>query len=90
MMNFNNHSLRKGTKKHRVVELFCQGEKLSCLNQNITGDTCLHSTVSSLTKAYKLEIPRERISLPNARNHDVLVTRYWFSIQDIINMKGLL
>ena len=52
------HILKKGTKKHHISLLFSKGEKLSCLDQQITGDTCLHSTVSSLIKSYGLEIPR--------------------------------
>lgn len=91
MINSNNNkALKKGTKQHHISLLLANGHRLSCLDQKKTGDTCLHSTISSLTKYFDLEIPRIRKKLPNSRNKLVSVTQYYFNDRDKVIMAGLL
>jgi hypothetical protein len=77
--NFNPKQL---TKQQKVISEFLKNKKLSCLDHYWLGDTCLHSTVSTLSKRYGLEIPRKRQKLPNRQGKKVSIVLYWFSETD--------
>jgi hypothetical protein len=81
-------TLREGKTK-AIVKLFASGRRLSCLDHYWTGDTCLHSTVSSLSKRYGLSIPRVWAMLPNRVGVLTRVKQYWFSSEDIARMLPL-
>lgn len=86
-----NFRLKPNTKRYNIVSLFCQGKKLSCLDHYWTGDTCLHSTVSGLSKRFNLAIPRTTTKLPNRQGKLVSgIAEYYFSDDDIAKMKPLL
>jgi len=77
-------------KSKEIVKLFASGRRLSCLDHHWTGDTCLHSTVSYLSRRYGLSIPREWAMLPNRAGVLTRVKQYWFSAKDIEKMLPLI
>lgn len=82
-------TLREGKTKEIVKPLAC-GRRLSCLDHYWTGDTCLHSTVSSLSKQYGLSIPREWMKKPNRVGVLTRVKDFWFSAEDRAKMLPLI
>jgi hypothetical protein len=76
--------LNKDTKNRLIAEtLIKNGTKgLHCLEAIHIGDTCLHSTISALSKRYYLEIPRKKIKVSNKRGKLITVTQYWLSESD--------
>jgi len=82
-------TLREGKTKE-IVKLFVSGRRLSCLDHYWTGDTCLHSTVSSLSKRYGLSIPREWMKKPNRAGVKTRVKDFWFSAEDKAKMLPLI
>lgn len=84
------YKLKPNTKTYNIVNLFCQGKKLSCLDHYWHFDTCLHSTVSGLSKRFNLTIPRTTTRLPNRQGRLVSVALYWFNNDDIAKMKSLI
>jgi len=83
------HITLADSKTKEMVKLFVSGRRLSCLDHFWTGDTCLHSTVSYLSKLYGLNIPREWVMLPNRMGVSTRVKQYWFSSEDIEKMLPL-
>jgi len=77
-------------KSKEIVKLLAGGRRLSCLDHVWTGDTCLHSTVSSLSKRHGVTIPREWVRLPNRAGVLTRVKEYWFSAEDIAKMLPLI
>jgi len=83
------HTTLRESKTKEIVKLFVSGRRLSCLDHYWTGDTCLHSTVSTLSKQHGLLIPREWMKKPNRKGVLTRAKDYWFSDEDIAKMLPL-
>jgi len=80
------HTTLADGKTKEIVKLFASGRRLSCLDHHWTGDSCLHSTVSYLSRRYGLSIPRKWARLPNRSGVLTHVKLYWFSVEDVTKM----
>lgn len=69
-------------KLYRILSTFAKGEKLNTFAARDLGDTCLHSTVSTLQNRHGLNIARDWQTVPG-RFGDSRVRVYWIEGEDL-------
>ena len=69
-------------KLERMLELFAKGYRLNTFKAKELGDTCLHTTISSLQTKHGIHFSREWETLPG-RFGPARVRRYWLDSDDL-------
>jgi hypothetical protein len=81
--------LRTGSKEFTIIQYLLMGNSLHRFEAEALGDHCLHSTISTISRKYAIEIPRELVQVSTRFNGTTSVMRYWFSEEDKIKINSL-
>jgi hypothetical protein len=79
----------QGSKEFTIIEYLHSGRSLHRFQAETLGDHCLPTTISTISRKYALEIPRETIQIRNRFGTLTHVMRYWFSEEDKIKINSL-
>jgi hypothetical protein len=75
-------------KLDRILSTFAKGEKLNTFAARDLGDTCLHSTVSSLQKRHGVKFARQGQTVPG-RYGSSRVMMYWLEGDDLLKARRI-
>jgi len=78
------------TKQRRILHIFAHGHSLNRFEAAAIGDTCLNSTVSSLTHRHGLPFNREWEVVRNRFGSATRVLRYRLTSDSMTKARGIL
>lgn len=79
---------RRPGKLDRMLSTFAKGEKLNTFAARDLGDTCLHSTVSSLQKRHGVKFARQGQTV-SGRFGSSRVMMYWLEGDDLLKARRI-
>ena len=80
---------RRNTKTFAILKHFATGKTLHRFQAARLGDSCLNSTVPSITRQYGIRFNRESIEVQNNYGGLTRCTRYWLENGQLEKAKGL-
>ena len=84
------NNTKKPTKLEVILSALADGKKLHRFNAFQYGDTCLHTTVSTLQNSYAVIVSRKFIKYTTINGHDARVRLYWLEPEQVTKAEQLL